>query len=446
MITAILLMAGTGRRFGSSLPKQFHRLSGKKIYLHTLQRFIDSALFDEILLVVHSECVNEVREEVQASARVIAGGDTRQESSYLGILACKEDSIVCIHDAVRPFVTIEMLKENIAYAKEYGAVNTCIPSTDTLVFAPNKHDVIASIPVRSDYLRGQTPQTFQRDLILRAHKEALQKGITNASDDCLLALNLGYPVHIATGCESNIKITTELDLCLADQILRLNKSSLPETQKTLLGRRYIVTGATGGIGVAIRDALEREGAECISLSRSSNPFNADLTSSDAVQRAFHAIFETYGLTDGLINSIGYLKFSPLSCLCDEEIEAQLSINLKALIFCCKYARIKEDAHIINIASSSYARGRRDFTVYASSKAAVVNFTQGLAEERPTLCINALVPARAHTAMRLANFPREEREILLDPSTIAQEIIALLKQSHITGSVIEVRTNGSVSRE
>jgi 2-C-methyl-D-erythritol 4-phosphate cytidylyltransferase len=245
-------------------------------------------------------------------------------------------------------------------------------------------------------------------------------------------------VHVAKGSESNIKITTELDLCLADQILRLSKTCPQEVAATLREKRYIVTGATGGIGRALREALESEGAECISLSRSSLPFQADLTSSAAAQSAFETIFETYGPIDGLINSIGYLKLSPLSTLCDEEIETHLSTNLKALIFCCKYARLKEDAHIINIASSSYARGRRDFTVYASTKAAVVNFTQGLAEERPTLCINALVPARANTAMRLANFPQEERETLLEPQEIAREIIALLKQNRITGSVIEVR--------
>jgi ribitol-5-phosphate 2-dehydrogenase (NADP+) / D-ribitol-5-phosphate cytidylyltransferase len=437
MVTALLLMAGTGRRFGSPLPKQFHRLSGKKIYQHTLQRFIDSGLFDEILLVVHPECVNEVAEEVKGRARVIAGGSTRQESSYFGLLA-STSSIVCIHDAVRPFVTLEILKENIALAKEYGAANTCIPSTDTLAFAPHNHDVIENIPIRSDYLRGQTPQTFQRDLILRAHNQALLNGITNASDDCLLILNLNHPVRVAKGSESNIKITTELDLCLADQILRLSKICPQEVGATLKGKRYIVTGATGGIGRALREALESEEAECISLSRSSLPFQADLTSSAAAQRAFQAIFETYGPIDGLINSIGYLKCSPLSTLCDEEIETQLSTNLKALIFCCKYAKLKEAAHIINIASSSYARGRRDFTVYASTKAAVVNFTQGLAEERPTLCINALVPARANTAMRLANFPQDERETLLEPQQIAREIITLLKQNSITGSVIEVR--------
>jgi len=219
LTTALLLMAGTGSRFGSALPKQFHRLSDKKIYEHTLQRFVDSALFDDIILVVHPDNVTEVERDVQGAARVITGGATRQESAYLGLIACKECSIVCIHDAVRPFVTLEILQENIALAREQGAANTCIPSTDTLAYAPQKHDVIHSIPLRSDYLRGQTPQTFRYDLILQAHEQARRDGLVNASDDCLLVLRLGHSVHVARGNEYNIKITTTLDLCLANQIV-----------------------------------------------------------------------------------------------------------------------------------------------------------------------------------------------------------------------------------
>jgi 2-C-methyl-D-erythritol 4-phosphate cytidylyltransferase len=432
-------MAGTGSRFGSALPKQFHRLSGKKIYEHTLQRFVDSGLFEDIVLVVHPDSVAEVSRDVQGTARAIPGGATRQESTYLGLLACKDCSIVCIHDAVRPFVTKEILRENITLAREFGAANTCIPSTDTLAYAPQKHNVIHNIPLRSDYLRGQTPQTFRYALILQAHEQARMEGVVNASDDCLLVLRMGTSVHVANGNEYNIKITTELDMCLADQILRLSKTGLPSAHTSLKQKLYIVTGATGGIGRTLQDALTGEGAECISLSRSSAPFCADLTSSEAADRAFQQIYAAYGPVDGLINSIGYLKLSPLSTLSAEEIEAQLSINLKALIFCCKYARLKEEAHIINVASSSYARGRKDFTVYASAKAAVVNFTQGFAEERPDLRINAIVPERTLTAMRLSNFPEEDHARLLDPQAIARQIVTLLKQNSVTGSVIEVRS-------
>jgi len=214
-IAAILLMGGEGRRFGSSLPKQFHLLGGKKVFDHALDAFVATGLFDEILLVCHKDWMP--REGV---ARVVEGGNTRQESSYRGLksFAVRPD-IVLIHDGVRPFVTERILRENVRDAVAYGAVDTCIPSADTLVHAPGR-EVIASIPKREEFLRGQTPQTFQIDWILEAHEKAREDGIENASDDCGLVLRLGKPVRVVLGEERNLKITSELDLFLAEQILQ----------------------------------------------------------------------------------------------------------------------------------------------------------------------------------------------------------------------------------
>jgi ribitol-5-phosphate 2-dehydrogenase (NADP+) / D-ribitol-5-phosphate cytidylyltransferase len=437
-ITAILLMAGSGSRFGSLLPKQFHRMGGKKVYQHTLDVFILSGLFDEILLVCSPEKMEEVRKEIDPSIRIIPGGATRQESSYLGLLAASDSHIVCIHDAVRPFVTTEILKENISKAIQYGAVNTCIASTDTVVYAP-QNPLIHSIPSRSDYLRGQTPQTFHYPLILQAHRFAREKGVANCTDDCTLVHNMSHPVHISQGCEYNIKITTELDLSLSEQIFRLRHNTIPvHSPSSLKGKHFIVTGGTGGIGKALCEMLEKEEAIPIPLSRSSSPYTADLTSYDSAHHAFQHIHADYGPVDGLINSIGHLILNPLADLSPQDIGEQISINLKALIFSCKCALLKKGAHIVNIASSSYARGRKDFTVYSSAKAAVVNFTQGLAEERPDLLINAIVPQRTQTPLRLKNFALENPDTLLDPCEVAQEIVSLLKQNVLKGSVVEIR--------
>lgn len=435
--TALLLMAGNGSRFGSTLPKQFHRLGGKKIYQHTLDVFLHSALFDEILLICPSMMCDTIRQEVPERIRVIAGGESRQESSYLGLLACSDAHIVCIHDAVRPFITKEMLKENISKAEQFGAVDTCIASADTLVYAPQSTE-ISAIPLRDHYLRGQTPQTFQYPLIMQAHRHALEKKIAHRSDDCSLVLDMNHPIQIAQGNEYNIKITTELDLCLAEQIFRLRCNSFSKPHMSIKAKRYIVTGGTSGIGKALCEQLENEGACAIPLSRSSHPYSADLTSYGSAQDAFQRISHDYGHVDGLINSIGELTVKTLADLSPLDIESQISTNLKALIFCCKCAPLKIGAHIINIASSSYARGRRDFTVYSSAKAAVVNFTQGLSEERPDLFINAVVPQRTQTPMRLQNFAPEDPDTLLDPCDVAKEIITLLKQSDLKGSVIEIR--------
>ncbi len=211
-------MAGRAERFHDPIPKQFHLLQGKKIYLWTLEQFTSSQLFEEVILVTSSDRVEEIQNEVGDTARVIPGGRTRQESSYRGLIACNPSTeIVVIHDGVRPFVSKRILEENIEGARAHGAVDTCIPSADTLVHAPNKKK-ISSIPLRSEYLRGQTPQSFSYPLILQAHEKTQ---MTHATDDCQLMLEMGKEVYIVEGEEENLKITTRQDLLLAEAKLSL---------------------------------------------------------------------------------------------------------------------------------------------------------------------------------------------------------------------------------
>lgn len=446
-VKAILLMGGQGKRLGSELPKQFHRLSGKKIYLQTLEKFLESDLFEEILLVSPLQWRGQIEQDLEefreskAKIRIIPGGETRQDSSFKGILACgPETRYVVIHDAVRPFVSYEILLANVMGAMDYGAIDTCIPSADTLVFAPSGAQ-ITEIPPRANYLRGQTPQSFSYEIILSAHKRANHLHIQNATDDCQLVLDMGKRVQVVPGSEHNIKITTELDLYLAEQLLRIHQRSISRkdpTQRDLEGKRYAITGGTGGIGQAISTLLKEEGATPIIISKRSPDYAADLTSYENVQTIFERINKEHGPIDGLINSIGLFKVKEVNQLQPQEIEEMIAVNLTALIFCCKSALIKEGGHIVNIASSSYSRGRKTFSVYSSAKAAVVNFTQALAEERPRIKINAVVPQRTNTPMRSTNFPDENPETLLHPEKVAKTIIALLKEQLITGAIIEVK--------
>lgn len=439
-------MGGAGARFGSATPKQFHRLAGKKVYLYTLETFLESQLFEEIILVCPERWLGAVKEDIapycNIPIRVVSGGDTRQESSLNGLLACGDRTqLVVIHDAVRPFISKEILAENIASALEHLAVDTCIPSADTLVYAPRGNQVM-DIPSRAEYLRGQTPQSFGYSLILGAHLKAKNNGICNQSDDCSLVMREGHPVYVVQGSEENIKITSELDLFLAEQILRLRNtpSVALEQRSSLDGKRIAVTGGTGGIGRALCTLLEKEGAIPVILSRSATEYPVDLTSYENTRATFEKIHEQVGPLDGLVNSIGLLKNRQLGELTHEEIDSLVSTNLTGVIYSCKCAHLKEGAHIINIASSSYSRGRKNTAIYSSVKAALVNFSQGLAEERENLLINVLVPQRTHTTMRTDNFPDEDPETLLHPNEVASEIIALLKARAITGTIVEVRKN------
>ncbi len=442
-IKAILLMGGSGSRFGSDLPKQFHRLAGKKIYLHTLEAFLSTGFFEEIILVCPLSWMEEVKQDLlpypSHVLHIVEGGTTRQESSLKGLLACGSTTqIAVIHDAVRPFVSSEILKNNIESALAYGAADTCIPSADTLVYAPHKNR-IDKIPSRSEYMRGQTPQSFNYSLILNAHLQAQKEQIQNSSDDCSLALRLGHPIHIVEGSEENIKITSELDLFLAEQLFRLKHRCISsKTESSLKNKKIAVTGGTGGIGQALCRLLEQEGAIPLCISRSSASYSADLTSFSETKKIFDKIQQDHGPIDALVNSIGLLKTQQTDQLSNEDIDQLISTNLNSVIYSCKCAHLKPNGHIINIASSSYVRGRKDFAVYSCAKAAVVNFTQGFAEERPHLYINALVPQRTLTAMRTHNFPDEDPSTLLTPADVAAEILSLLKQQSLTATIVEVR--------
>lgn len=439
MIKALLLMGGSGARFGSSTPKQFHNLSGKRVYLHTLERFLHSKLFDEILLVAHPDWIAPIQDDLKHYAnqpvRIVPGGTTRQESSRLGLQACGHTTqIVVIHDAVRPFVSQRILRENIESAATYGAADTCIPSADTIVHTFDQHK-IATIPNRSELLRGQTPQSFTYPLILHAHRTTTH---TASTDDCTLVLEQGHPVHIVEGDERNIKITTELDLTLAEQLL-IREPSPPLTPTcSLVGQPIAITGGTGGIGAAIAAALKEVGARPLTIARNRADYTADLTSFTQVERIFKEIYLDHGPLFGLINCIGLLQVKELLHTQPAEISQLLNTNLCSTIASCQAARLKPQGHIVNFASSSYSRGRAHYCVYSATKAAVVNFTQGLAEERPDLHINAIAPQRTDTPMRRTHFPSENPTTLLSPKKIAHDTLALLQSTGITGAVIEIK--------
>jgi 2-C-methyl-D-erythritol 4-phosphate cytidylyltransferase len=207
-IKAILLLGGSGQRLPiNNTPKQFLEIGGKKIYEITLDTFERSDLFSEIILVTPKE---------HPLPGSVVGGQTRQASSYQGILACGADTdFVVIHDAVRPFVSIDILKRNVDAVQIHQAVDTCIPCTDTIVNAHN--EIITAIPNRAQCMRGQTPQSFAYSLIKEAHEKTSQ---TNATDDCSLVFELGHKIHIVMGSDENFKITTPHDYKLAKTILK----------------------------------------------------------------------------------------------------------------------------------------------------------------------------------------------------------------------------------
>lgn len=432
-VAALLLMAGRGTRAGGALPKQFLRINGKRVYEYALTALKECPFIDEILLVCHPDWLSRV-ENWHPECRVLLGGKTRQESSRKGIEALQGD-LVLIHDAARPLVSQRILEENIRLAAEKGAVNTCLPASDTISIRKESGG-IASIPDRNQFLLGQTPQTFSLPLIQKAHTQALEEGWDQATDDCSLLLRSGYPVDIVSGEATNQKLTNSSDFEILSHFLSKKKRA-PCPSLSLRGKIYIILGASGGIGQEISALLEEEGARSICASRSS-PYEVDLETPSTIAHLFSRIYQEVGEVDGLLNTAGYLRINPLKSLSGHEIEQLVNINFRGVIYACKHARIKSGGHIINFASSSFTRGRGGYGIYSACKAAVVNFTEGLAEEEPHLRINSLIPPRCSTKMRFMNFPHEERSALLPPKKVAESAISLLKDPHVTGSIVELQ--------
>ncbi len=223
--SAILLLGGNGARFENDLPKQFHLLQDKKLYLWTLHTFIKSRLFHEIILVIPKNFLQEVTNDLKKLSsdipiRITTGGSSRQESSFLGVNATSDNiAHVCVHDGVRPFVSIGILKMHIEALKIYKAIDTCVPATDTIVHSKN-HKCIDEIPNRCELFLGQTPQSFCKKTLLQAHSKAKDLGINDLSCDCKLSMLIGEKPYIVQGSYQNIKITTSTDMMTANAIIK----------------------------------------------------------------------------------------------------------------------------------------------------------------------------------------------------------------------------------
>lgn len=231
MNIALILIAGSGTRVGGDVPKQFLKINRKPLYIYTVQTFVNHPQIDAIVLVTHKDYISEVDRQVlnynlAKINHIIEGGASRQESVRCGLKViatfAKDDDIVLIHDGARPFVSEHCISNNIELAREFGAVETAIPSPNTIAIS-NDGLTVASVPDRRQFYIVQTPQSFKFSIINRVHQNVLAKGVEHAFDDASLALMEGYDVRIAKGESINFKITTFDDLSIAKSVINLKE-------------------------------------------------------------------------------------------------------------------------------------------------------------------------------------------------------------------------------
>jgi 2-C-methyl-D-erythritol 4-phosphate cytidylyltransferase len=234
-IAAIVAAAGMGTRMGSGKPKQFLELDGVPILVFTLRRLAASPLLTEFWVASPEEHVETLRarlaeEQLGRPVRVVAGGETRQESVGRALEQISEDvELVLVHDAVRPFVTREMVERVVAEARDCGAAIVGVPAIDTVkevkrASLPEDAALITATIPRERIVLAQTPQVFSTRLLREAYTLAERDEVT-ASDEAALVERLGHTVHVVLGSGRNLKITRPSDMALAGFYLEQERSS-----------------------------------------------------------------------------------------------------------------------------------------------------------------------------------------------------------------------------
>lgn len=239
MNIALILAAGCGKRMGTHTPKQFLEVGGKPILAYTLEAFQKHDEIDVIYVVCPEDSRDTVWEivrdyEISKLQKVLPGGATRRESSYKGVAAlenvCSKNDVILIHDGVRPNITSETIRANIALAQEHGACVTAVETSDTIIMSEDGL-TLGSIPPRRLLWNVQTPQSFRYGVIWKAHRfyeEAISRGEDNLpdiTDDTGLILymeerlQLGQQVRICKGNAGNLKVTKPEDLRILLSIL-----------------------------------------------------------------------------------------------------------------------------------------------------------------------------------------------------------------------------------
>jgi 2-C-methyl-D-erythritol 4-phosphate cytidylyltransferase len=215
-VLVIIPAAGSGMRFGGDVPKQFQPLGGKPLVQRVVERFLFDPVVTRVIVPVMEKLVDAVKSSPGERVTFVAGGATRLQSVTRGLEASGgEFDLVAIHDAVRPFFSLDTFHATLDAAREHGAAFPGIPLPDTV------HEIaaeaIAKTLDRSVLVAAQTPQCFRadvlRDILARAARED-----ADATDEAGLAAKYGHHVHLVRGDSMNFKITRPEDLVMAERI------------------------------------------------------------------------------------------------------------------------------------------------------------------------------------------------------------------------------------
>ena len=216
---ALIFAGGSGQRMNSgATPKQFLKLDGKEIIIHTIEKFENHKEIDAIVVVCIESWIGYLEKALQKCkiekvVKIVPGGDSGQGSIYNGLQAINEiekESYVLVHDGVRPLITPDLISENIKVAKEKGSSISSSPAIETIVYA-DKNNNIDSITDRSKCLYAKAPQTFKFKELWSAHNKAKEENLDGFIDSASMMKHYGHQLSIVICSPENIKITTPGD-------------------------------------------------------------------------------------------------------------------------------------------------------------------------------------------------------------------------------------------
>ena len=221
----VIVAAGTGSRMNMGINKQFIKLEGKEIIAYTIEKFYNNSNIEDIVVVVKEDESEFFKKEILdkynfKNVKIAYGGKERQDSVYNGLKLLDEKcDVVLIHNGARPFVSDKIIDKSIEEAKEHKAIVVGVPVKDTIKVIDNDKNIVDT-PNRSVLWAVQTPQTFDYNILIDAYKDAF-KNKFYGTDDAMLVERIGYKVKMLEGSYNNIKITTQEDLNIGSQILRV---------------------------------------------------------------------------------------------------------------------------------------------------------------------------------------------------------------------------------
>lgn len=220
---AIIVAGGSGKRMQTGIPKQFLPLNGKTVLMHTITAFYNSSYRPEIIVVLHADyhqywaelCVQYA---FHIPHKLVKGGTERFNSVKNGLAEIHEESVIAVHDAVRPVISGEIISGAYRLAEEKGTAVTAIPSKDSVRFLQGSSSEALD---RNQVYLVQTPQTFRSAILKKAYQQPYQPEFT---DDASVVEKSGEPVYLHPGSTQNIKITYQEDIFIAAHFLDLQAS------------------------------------------------------------------------------------------------------------------------------------------------------------------------------------------------------------------------------